>query len=126
MASGKLSSLEISKDSENLLSLLYRWNPITHTFFARCHEISPSLEDVYEILRFPLFRDGEVVNISLSPGESKAVKFLKNAVKKTLKKPILKATKKKGKAPMRKYQKILVLAETKVPRPTSGNGSDTS
>ena len=90
-------SLEISKDSESLLSLLYRWNPITHTLLTGCQEISPSLEDVPEILRLPLFEDGEVVNISLSPDESKAVKFLENAVKKTLKKPVLKAAR-KGKA----------------------------
>ena len=58
------SNLEISKDSESLLSLLYRWNSITHTFFTRCQEISLSLEDVYKILRLPLSGDGEVVNIS--------------------------------------------------------------
>ena len=85
------SNLEISKDCENLLSLLYWWNSITHTFFTGCQEISPSLEDFYEILRLPLFGDGEVVNIFLSPNESKAVKFLEDAVKKTLKKLVLKA-----------------------------------
>ena len=88
------SSLEISKDSESLLSLLYRWNSTTHTLFIGCQEISPSLEDVYEKLRLPLFGDGEVVNISLSPSESKVMKFL---VKKNLKKPVLKAAR-KGKA----------------------------
>jgi len=46
-----------------------------------------------------LFRDGEVVNISLSLDKSKAVKFLEDAVKKTLKKPVLEAAK-KGKAPI--------------------------
>ena len=92
------SYLGISKDSECLLSLPHRWNSITHTFFTRCQEISPSLEDVYEILRLPLFGDGEVANISLSPDESKFVKFLEYVVNKTLKKPILKATK-RGKAP---------------------------
>ena len=91
------SSLEISKDSESLLSLLYRWNPTSHTFFTGCQEISPSLEDVYEILRLPLFGDSEVINISLYPDESKAVKFLENAMKKTLRKPVLKAAR-KGKA----------------------------
>ena len=45
-----------------------------------------------------MFRDGEVVNISLSLDKSKAVKFLEEAVKKTLKKSVLKAAK-KGKAP---------------------------
>ena len=90
--------LEISKDSESLLSLLYQWNSTTHTFFTGCQEISPSLEDVYEILRLPLFGDGEVVNISLFPDESKVVKFLEDAVKKTLKKPVLKIAR-KGKAP---------------------------
>ena len=91
------SSLEISKDSESLLSLLYRWNPTSHTFFTGCQEISPSLEDVYKILRLPLFGDSEVINISLYPDKSKAVKFLENVVKKTLKKPVLKAAR-KGKA----------------------------
>ena len=83
------SNLEINKDSESLLSLLYRWNSTTHTFFTRCHEISPSLEDVYEILRLPLFIDGKVVNISLSPNESKAEKFHEDSVKKALKKLVL-------------------------------------
>ena len=92
------SNLEISKDSESLLSLLYQWNSITHTFFIGCQEISLSLEDAYEILRLPLSGDGEVVNISLSPDESKAVKFLEDEVKKTLRKPVLKAAR-KGKAP---------------------------
>ena len=71
---------------------------VTHTFFIGCQEISLSLEDAYEILRLPLFRDGEVVNISLSLDESKAVKFLEDAVKETLRKPVLKAAR-KGKAP---------------------------
>ena len=92
------SNLKISKDNKSLLSLLYCWNSITHTFFIGCQEISLSLEDVYEILRLPLFRDGEVVNISLSPDKSKAMKFLEDAMKKTLKKPILKVAKKR-KAP---------------------------
>ena len=52
---------DINKGSESLLSLLYRWNSITHTFFTGFQEVSPSLEDVYEILRLPLFRDSEVV-----------------------------------------------------------------
>ena len=104
------SNLEISKDSESLLSLLYRWNFTTHTFFTGCQEISQSLEDVYEILRLNLFRDGEVVKISLSPDESKVVKFLEDAVKKTLKKPVLKATRKR-KAPIEE-----VLEDTSVDR----------
>ena len=88
---------DINKGSESLLSLLYRWNSTTHTFFTGCQEVSPSLEDVYEILRLPLFRDGEVFNIALSPDEAKTVKFLEDSVKKTLKKLLLKATR-KGKA----------------------------
>ena len=92
------SNLEISKDSESLLSLLYWWNSVSHTFFIGCQEISISLEDVYEILRLPLFGHGEVVNISLSFDESKAVKFLEDAIEKTLKKPILKVARRE-KAP---------------------------
>ena len=49
-------------------------------------------------MRLPLFGDGDVANISLSSNEAKAVKFLEDAIKKTLKKPILKAAR-KGKAP---------------------------
>lgn len=92
------SWLDISKDTEGLLSLLYRWNSTTHTFFIGCQEVSPSLEDVYEILRLPLFGEGDVTNIPLTSKEAKTMKFLKDAVKKNLKKPILKAAK-KGKAP---------------------------
>ena len=97
-------NLEIRKDSESFLSLLYQWNSITHTFFLGCQEIFPSLEEVYEILRLLLFGDGEVVNISLSPDVSKAMKFLEDVVKKTLKKPVLKATR-KGKAPSEEVPK---------------------
>ena len=50
------------------------------------------------LLRLSLFGDGEVVNISLSPDKSKVVKFLEDAVKKTLKKPILEVVR-TGKAP---------------------------
>ena len=92
------SGLDISKDSESLLSLLYQCNFITHTFFIGCQEVSPSLKDVYEILRLPLFGNGEVANIFLSLNEAKVVKFLEDAVKKTLKKTTLKAVR-KGKAP---------------------------
>ena len=92
------SNLDINKDSESLLSLLYYWNSTTYTFFIGCQELSPSLEDVYEILRLLLFGDGEVANISLFPDEAKAMKFLEDAIKKTLKKPNLKAVM-KGKAP---------------------------
>ena len=88
------SSLDISKDSESLISLLYRWNNTTHTFFTGCQEVFPSLEDVYEILRLPLFRNREVANIALSPSEAKAIKFFEDVVKKTLKKSVLKATRK--------------------------------
>ena len=98
------SNLEINKDSKSLLSLLYQWNSVTYTFFTRCQEISPSLEDVYEILRPLLFGDREEVNISLSPNESKAVKFLEDALKKTLKKLVLKAAR-KGKAPSEEVPK---------------------
>ena len=92
------SGLDISKDNESLISLLYWWNSTIHTFFIGCQEISPSLKDVYEILRLPLFGDDEVVNISLSPNEAKAEKFLEDVVKKTLKKIVLKAVR-KGKTP---------------------------
>ena len=98
------SNLEINKDSKSLLSLLYQWNSVTYTFFTRCQEISPSLEDVYEILRPLLFGDHEEVNISLSPNESKAVKFLEDALKKTLKKLVLKAAR-TGKAPSEEVPK---------------------
>jgi len=55
-------------------------------------------------LRLPLFGDGEVVNVSLSPDKSKAVKFLEDSVKKTLKKPVLKAAR-KGKSPSEEVPK---------------------
>ena len=48
--------------------------------------------------------DGKVINIPLSFNESKAVKFLKDAVKKTLKKTVLKAAR-KGKAPSEEVPK---------------------
>ena len=63
-----------------------------------------SLEDVYEILRLPLFGDGEVVNIPLSPDETKVVKFLEDAVKKTLNKLVLMVAR-RGKAPSEEVPK---------------------
>ena len=121
------SNLDISKDNESLLSLLYHWNSTTHTFFIGCQEVSPSLEDVYEILRLPLFGDEEVANISLSLDKAKAMKFLKdavkNAVKKTPKKPILKAAR-KGKSSNDEMPKDISLVLTKVPEPTFGDGLD--
>lgn len=92
------SFVDINKDIEGLLSLLYRWNSTTHTFFIGFQEVSPSLEDVFEILRLLLFIEGDMVNIPLSSEETKFVKFLEVTVKKTLKKPILKVAR-KGKAP---------------------------
>ena len=85
----------LAKDSESLISLFYRWNLTTHTFFKGCQKVSPSLEDVYKILKLHLLRDVEVANISLSPNEAKAENFLEDAVKKILKKPVLKATRKR-------------------------------
>lgn len=111
--------------SASLLSLLYRWNSTIHTFFKGCQEVFPSLEDVYEVLRLPLFGDGEVANISLSSNEAKAMKFLEDVVKKTLKKLILKAARKE-KAPARKCWKTPVLVVIKAPKPTFGDGSNTS
>ena len=70
-----------------------------------------------------MFRDGEVVNISLSLDKSKAVKFLEEAVKKTLKKPVLKAAK-KGKAPSDEIPEDTNVGRDKVPEPTSGDGSN--
>ena len=63
-------------------------------------------------MRLPLFRDGKVVNISLSPDELKVVKFLKDAVKKTLKKPVLKVAR-KGKAPCEEVPKDTSVREVK-------------
>ena len=119
------SNLEISKDSESLFSLLYRWNSTTHTFLTGCQEISPSLEDVYEILRLPLFGDGEVVNISLSHDESKVVKFLTDAVKKTSKKLVLNAAR-KGKVPSKEVPEASSVGEDKGSRANFGDRSDTS
>ena len=79
-----LSRLDINKDIRGLFSLSYQWNS-THTFFTRCQEVSPTLEDFYEILRLPLLGEGDVVNIPLNSEETKIVKFLEDAVKKTLK-----------------------------------------
>ena len=74
-------------------------------------------------MRLPLFEDGEVVNISLSPDESKAVKFLEDAVKKTLKKLVLKAAR-KGKAPSDEVPEDTSVSGDKGSRANSGGGSD--
>ena len=90
--------LDISKDNESAYFLSYIGGIPLLTFFIGCQEVSPSLKDFYEILRLSLFGDGEVANISLSPDEAKIVKLLEDAIKKTLKKLVLKATR-KGKIP---------------------------
>ena len=63
-------------------------------------------------MRLPLFKDGEVVNISLSLDKSKPVKFLEDVVKKTLKKPILKAAR-KGKVPSEEVPEDTSVGEDK-------------
>lgn len=93
-----VSGLNINKYTKGLFSLLYQWNSTTYTFFTGRQEVSPTLEDFYEILRLPLFGEGDVVNIPLTSVETKIVKFLEDAMKKTLKKPIRKDTRKR-KAP---------------------------
>ena len=62
-----------------------------------------------------MFGDGEVVNISLSHNEAKAVKFLEDAMKKTLKKPVLKAVR-KWKTPNEKVQEDTSVGGDKGPR----------
>ena len=57
------STLDISKDASGLMPLLCCWNSQAHTFFTHCGEIAPSLENVVEILRLPLFGDNDVSNI---------------------------------------------------------------
>ena len=86
--------LDISKDNESAYFLSYIGGIPLLTFFIGCQEVSPSLKDFYKILRLSLFGDGEVANISLSLDEAKTMKFLEDAVKKTLKKPVLKARRK--------------------------------
>ena len=63
-------------------------------------------------MRLPLFGVGEAVNISLSLDEAKVVKFLEDAVKKTLKKPVLKAAR-KGKAFSKEVTKDTGVGEDK-------------
>ena len=64
-----------------------------------------------------------MANISLSLDKAKAMKFLKDAVKKTPKKPILKAAR-KGKSSNDEMPKDISLVLTKVPEPTFGDGLD--
>ena len=66
-------------------------------------------------MRLPLFGDGEVVNIPLSPYESKVVKFLEDAVKKTLKKLVLKVAR-RGKAPSEEVPEDTSVRGDKGPR----------
>lgn len=119
------SELAINKNSESLLLLLYRWNSTTYTFFTRGQEVSPSLKDVYEILRFPLFGDGDVANIPVSSKEAKIMKFLEDAVKKTLKKRIL-ITTRKGKAPSEEVLEDINVRGDKGSRANFLDGSGTS
>ena len=76
-------------------------------------------------MRLPLFRDGEVANIALSPDEAKAVKFLEDVVKKTLKKPFLMVTR-KGKAPNEKVLENTSVGGDKGSRANFWDGLDNS
>ena len=72
-----------------------------------------------------MFWDGEVANISFSPDKAKAMKFLEDAVLKTLKKLVLKVAR-KGKAPTKEMLEDTSVGGAKGSWVTFGDGLDTS
>ena len=72
-----------------------------------------------------MFWDGEVANISFSPDKAKAMKFLEDAVMKTLKKPVLKVAR-KGKAPTEEVLEDTSVGGANGSWVTFGDGLDTS
>ncbi|KAJ1396103.1 Aminotransferase-like, plant mobile domain [Sesbania bispinosa] len=48
---------------DDLEYLVQRWSHITHTFYTAWGEFTPPLEDVYVLLKLPVFGDCDITNI---------------------------------------------------------------
>ncbi|KAF7822073.1 Aminotransferase-like mobile domain containing protein [Senna tora] len=55
----------VKRNEDDLGFLIQRWSPNSHTFFASLGELSPTLEDVHELLRLPSFGNFDIVSQSL-------------------------------------------------------------
>ncbi|KAL6223624.1 hypothetical protein ACLB2K_007007 [Fragaria x ananassa] len=68
---------EIHKDDVCLRHLVRRWSPLTHTFVCSRGEFTPTLEDVCNIMRIPIFEESNMFSIELDKAQTKRLKTLK-------------------------------------------------
>ncbi|KAJ1419767.1 Aminotransferase-like, plant mobile domain [Sesbania bispinosa] len=57
--------LGIFRKVDDLEYLVQRWSHTTHTFYTAWGEFTPTLEDVYVLLKLPMFGDCDISNISV-------------------------------------------------------------
>lgn len=62
---------EIFRDDVCLWHMVRRWSPQTHTFVCSWGEFTPTLEDVYNIMRLPITGDTDPFDLPLDEGLEK-------------------------------------------------------
>ncbi|KAK9906290.1 hypothetical protein M0R45_002625 [Rubus argutus] len=68
------SFCEIFKDDIFLRHVVRRWSPQTHTFVCSWGEFTPTLEDVYNIMRLPITGDTDPFDLTLDESLEKKAK----------------------------------------------------
>lgn len=70
------SQIGIFRDIRGLRHAVRRWNKTTHTFVCAWGEFTPTLKDVYMLLRLPIMGDASPFSIELSEQEVKVESLL--------------------------------------------------
>ncbi len=73
-------SSNMYRDTKSLRQMVWRWCPLTHTFFFAHSELTVTLEDVENQWRLPILGDYDPSEIELSPAELNAETILLNYV----------------------------------------------
>ncbi|KAJ1378776.1 Aminotransferase-like, plant mobile domain [Sesbania bispinosa] len=71
--------LGVFRKVDDLEYLVQRWSHTTHTFYTAWGEFTPTLEDVYVLLKLPMFGDCDISNISVESHLIDMAKDLKAA-----------------------------------------------
>ncbi|KAL6213747.1 hypothetical protein ACLB2K_013191 [Fragaria x ananassa] len=71
------SFCEIHKDDVCLRHVVRKWSPETHTFVCSWGEFTTTLEDVFHIMRIPIFGEGNPFSMELDEAQAKRLKTLK-------------------------------------------------
>ncbi|XP_024017092.1 uncharacterized protein LOC112090317 [Morus notabilis] len=70
------TQIGIFRDIRGLRHIVRRWNKTTHTFVCAWGEFTPTLDDVYMLLRLPIMGDESPFSIELSEEEAKVESLL--------------------------------------------------